>query len=459
MNILVLGAGYVGLVTGTCFAEMGHSITCLDINNEKIEMLKKGKVPIYEPGLEEMVKRNLTSKRLRFTTDYSSSVKSSLICFIAVDTPSREDGSANLDYALTAARQIAAEMEDYRVIVMKSTVPVGTSKLVSQAIQEILDKRGVDIEFDVVSNPEFLKEGDAISDFMKPDRVIIGVENGRVGAIMKELYASFTLSNERILVMDRASAEMTKYAANAMLASRISFMNELSGLCEIHGADINDIRRGIGSDNRIGYKFLYPGVGYGGSCFPKDVKALQNTAKDSGYEVPIIDAIEKVNFRQKRVLGNKIADYFETHGGLSGKTIAILGLSFKPGTDDMREAPSLVLIDQLLKAGASVQLYDPIAMESAKKALKKSSKIKWCESEMDAASDCDAIALVTEWKQFRFLNFAPILEQMKGHAFFDGRNQYSPKEMAKKGFDYISIGQAPAFAATAKVLKLQSASS
>lgn len=455
MNILVLGAGYVGLVTGTCFAEMGHSITCLDINNEKIDMLKKGKVPIYEPGLEEMVKRNLESKRLRFTTDYSSSVKSSLICFIAVDTPSREDGSANLDYALSAARQIAEEMEDYRVIVMKSTVPVGTSKAISQAIQEVLDKRGVDIEFDVVSNPEFLKEGDAISDFMKPDRIIVGVENGRVGAIMKELYASFTLSNERILLMDRASAEMTKYAANAMLASRISFMNELSGLCEIHGADINDIRRGIGSDNRIGYKFLYPGVGYGGSCFPKDVKALQNTAKDSGYEVPIIDAIEKVNHRQKRVLGKKITEYFETRGGLSGKTVGILGLAFKPGTDDMREAPSLVLIDQLLKAGASVQLFDPIAMESAKRNLKKSPKIKWCESEMDAASDCDAIALVTEWKQFRFLNFAPILEQMKGHAFFDGRNQYSPQEMAKKGFDYISIGQAPVYAKTEEP-KLQS---
>lgn len=446
MNILVVGTGYVGLVSGTCFAEMGHRTTCLDINEEKIRQLNCGQIPIYEPGLEELVKRNVQAKRLRFTGNYAEGVSSSLICFIAVDTPPREDGSANLDFVKKAARQIAEEMDDYRVIVMKSTVPVGTSAVIEQCVTETLSKRGVDIEFDVVSNPEFLKEGDAINDFMKPDRIIVGVDNPRVGALMKELYSSFTLNHERLLIMDRPSAEMSKYAANAMLATRISFMNELAGLCEKFGADINHIRKGIGSDHRIGYHFLYPGVGYGGSCFPKDVKALYNTAKHAGYEMPIISAVETVNARQKRVMGEKIEQYFSSRGGLKGKTIGLLGLAFKPGTDDMREAPSLVLIEQLRKAGAHIRVFDPVAMNTAKKNIEDPEALSWCEDEMEVASDADALVLMTEWKQFRFLHFGPILEQMKGHTFFDGRNQYNPQEMAKKGFDYISIGQDPVYA-------------
>lgn len=439
MKILVVGTGYVGLVTGACFAEMGHHVICLDIDEQKIDQLKKGVIPIYEPGLEEIVKRCVKARRLEFTTDYAYAVSSSLICFLAVPTPQGENGSADLSYVVSAASLVAHHMSSYKVVVNKSTVPVGSAALVSEAIEKELKDSSV--EFDVVSNPEFLKEGDAIADFMKPDRIVIGTDNPRVAALMQELYSPFNLSHERILVMDPASAEMTKYAANAMLASRISFMNELAGLCEITGADVTKVRKGIGSDSRIGYSFLYAGVGYGGSCFPKDVKALQALAKSLNYEASLIGAIEDVNERQKEVMGAKISSYFGND--LSKKQIAIWGLSFKPGTDDMREAPSLVLIRYLLERGAIVSLYDPIAMDRAKTLLPKSPQIKWCLDEYECATSSDAICLMTDWKQFRFVDFDRIFHQMEGHAFFDGRNQYTPSEMAARGFDYVGIGQAP----------------
>ncbi len=439
MKILVVGTGYVGLVTGACFAEMGHHVICLDIDKKKIQDLKDGIIPIYEPGLEEIVKRSVLAGRLEFTTDYAYGVRGALFCFLAVPTPEDRNGSADLSYVMQAAAQVAEQMDSYKVIVNKSTVPVGSSRKVAEAIERSLAKPS--IEFDVVSNPEFLKEGDAISDFMKPDRIVIGTDNPRVAALMQELYSPFNLNHERILIMDPASAEMTKYAANAMLASRISFMNELAGLCEKTGADIRRVRKGIGSDTRIGYSFLYAGVGYGGSCFPKDIKALRALAAQHGYEMSLVDAIEKVNARQKLVMGEKISNYFA--GNLSKKRIAIWGLSFKPGTDDMREAPSLVLIRTLLEQGAMLSLYDPVAMQKAKTLLPKSPQIKWCKDEYACAKDSDAIVLLTEWKQFRFVDFDRILQEMQGRAFFDGRNQYTPSEMAARGFDYFGIGQTP----------------
>lgn len=444
MKILVVGTGYVGLVTGACFAEMGHSVICLDIDKEKIQKLKEGLIPIYEPGLQEIVKRNASAGRLDFTTDYAHGVKNSLVCFIAVSTPTREDGGADMSYVEQAAKQIAAELDGYKIIVNKSTVPVGSTQAVSEIIGQELALRGCTYEFDVVSNPEFLKEGDAVNDFMKPDRIVIGTDNPRVAALMEELYAPFNLNHDRILIMDPHSSEMTKYAANAMLAARISFMNEIAGLCERMGADISMVRKGIGSDQRIGYSFLYAGAGYGGSCFPKDVNALRATAREINQPTPLLDAIEDVNVRQKEILGKKIEAYFSDKGGLSGKTVAIWGLSFKPGTDDMREAPSLVLIRHLLKRGAFVRLYDPVAMSQAKTLLKKSPQIMWSRNEFEAAEGADAIALVTEWKQFRFVDFSQVLPKLKGRAFFDGRNQYHPKEMVAKGFNYFSIGQPPA---------------
>lgn len=446
MDLLVIGTGYVGLVTGTCLAEMGHHVTCLDINQEKINTLNTGIIPIYEPGLEEMVKRNVTARRLHFTTHYPEAIASSTVCFIAVDTPIAADGHADLQYVRAVASSIAEHMDGYRIIVNKSTVPVGTAKLVSEIIRDSLDKRGVSYDFDVVSNPEFLKEGNAVQDCMKPDRVIIGTDNDTVAAVMKEIYSPFMLSHERLIIMDIASAEMTKYAANAMLATRISFMNELAGLCELSGADVNKVRKGIGSDKRIGYSFLYPGPGFGGSCLPKDIRALRCYAQELGYETTLIGAVETVNQRQKLLMGQKVASYFSSRQGVQGKTIGILGLSFKPDTDDMREAPSLILIQQLLQAGAILRLYDPVAMENAKKHLPDHPAITWCEDEVDLATGADALVLMTEWKQFRFLDFGLILTKMKGNAFFDSRNQYNAQEMGKKGFDYFSLGCEPVYA-------------
>lgn len=450
MNLLVVGTGYVGLVTGTCFAEMGHRVTCLDINEEKIAQLKKGIIPIYEPGLKEMLQRNTQAGRLHFTTDYQEGVEEALVCFIAVNTPEKASGAADLSYVKSAAVSIAQVMQDYKVIVNKSTVPVGSASMVSQIIAQTLTDRGADLDFDVCSNPEFLKEGDAISDCMKPDRVILGVENTRVGAIMKDLYSGFMLSRERLITMDTASAEMTKYAANAMLATRISFMNELSGLCERTGADINLIRKGIGSDSRIGYSFLYAGAGYGGSCFPKDVKALYHTAQELGHNMPLIQAVERVNHSQKQLLGEKMGAYFSSRGGIKGKSIGILGLAFKPDTDDMREAPALVLIQGLLDKGASVRLYDPISMENAKEKLPPSSAITWCRNEEEVATGAHALVLCTEWKQFRFLDFDTLLQKMVGCGFFDGRNQYSARMMANIGFDYHGIGRRPHMAQSSR---------
>ncbi len=451
MKILVVGTGYVGLVTGTCMAEMGHQVTCLDINHDKIAMLERGEVPIYEPGLNEMIGRNVAAGRLTFTTDYVGSVRDALVCFIAVDTPTGSNGEADLTNVRKVARSLGEQMPDYRIVVNKSTVPVGTAQEVKRIILEALAERKLTCGVDVVANPEFLKEGDAINDCMKPDRVIIGVESKRAEEIMRSLYGAFTLSHDRVICMDIASAELTKYAANAMLATRISFMNELSGLCEEVGADITQIRKGIGSDQRIGWSFLYAGAGFGGSCFPKDIRALQGQANKVEYQMPLIAAVEQVNQRQKQVLGDKIIAYYASRGGLKGKVIGVLGLSFKPNTDDVREAPACVLIEQLLGAGASVRVYDPVAMQNARVAFPFRDQVSWCNSELQVALKADALALITEWKQFRFLDFHKILAAMQGNAFFDGRNQYKPSEMAQHGFDYISIGQPTAFATTAKL--------
>jgi len=440
MHILIVGTGYVGLVTGACFAEMGHHVLCLDIDRNKIEALVRGEIPIFEPGLEELVKRNMHHKRLSFTTDYAKAVAASQVIFIAVPTPSNPDGSCNTSYVENAARQIAEQITDYRILVNKSTVPVGTANRVRNTLLETFSKRNVSIPFDIVSNPEFLKEGAAIQDCLKPDRIVIGADSPKAATVLKEIYAPFTLSHDRILVMDTLSAELTKYAANAMLATRISFMNEIASICKEVGANINEVRKGIGSDSRIGYSFLYPGVGYGGSCFPKDVRALIATAAEVGCEPHLLQAVDNVNERQKKVLGQKIARYFSTRGGLKNKTIALWGLSFKPDTDDMREAPSLTLIHELLSAGCYLRLFDPIAIPNAKKILGNSPAITWCNSEHEASEGAHAIALLTEWKQFRLVDFHPIRAHMQGAAFFDGRNQYKPNDMKLKGFDYIAIG-------------------
>lgn len=439
MKLLVVGTGYVGLVTGTCLAEMGHSVICLDINESKIAGLKKGVVPIYEPGLEAMVNRNAKAGRLQFTTSYPEAVNQAEVVFLAVETPPLEDGSSDLKSLQSALLTLAGLMTKPLVFVNKSTVPVGTCNWAENLIRSALRERGVEIAYDVVSNPEFLKEGDAVQDCLKPDRIVIGARSERAIALMKKIYAPFTVNHDRILVMDPESSEMTKYAANAMLATRISFMNELAGLCEKNGADIGKVRIGIGSDPRIGYNYLYPGLGYGGSCLPKDVASLRSQAKKQGHETPVLEAVEKINSRQKSILSEKMCRYFES---LEGKTIAIFGLTFKPETDDMRYAPSLYLIEQLLEKGAHVRLYDPIAKET----IPESEAVKYCKSELEAATGADAICLVTEWKQFRFLDFGPILEVMKGKGFFDGRNQYNPAEMAERGFDYYSIGRKPALA-------------
>lgn len=440
MNILVIGIGYVGLVTATCLAETGHHVICLDINKEKIKKLNKGIIPIYEPGLAEMLKRNIASERIHFTSNYAEAVPSSSVCFICVDTPVGENGEADLKAVKSVANSIAENTNDYIIIVNKSTVPVGTAHKVKGWVQKTLDERGVDIGFDVVANPEFLKEGNAVFDFMKPDRVIIGVDAHRAIGPMKEIYHPFMLNHDRLIIMDTLSAEMTKYASNAMLAARISFMNEIAGFCEKTGADINKVRKGMGADTRIGYSYLYAGAGYGGSCLPKDTVALRNHAKSLGYRMKMLDAVIGINHDQKYLLPNMIESYYEEMGGVQGKTIAILGLSFKPDTDDMREAPSLVLIQEMLDKGAILKVYDPVAMKNAKTLIPEHSSLTWCEDEYDAATGSDAIALITEWKQFRFLDFTQLIEKMKGTAFFDGRNQYNPHEMTKNGFDYLCIG-------------------
>lgn len=437
MKIAIVGTGYVGLVTGTCFAEIGVDVTCVDTNSEKIEALKKGIIPIYENGLEEMVLRNTKAKRLKFTTSLESCINEVEVVFSAVGTPPDEDGSADLSYVLAVARTIGQKMNKYKLVVTKSTVPVGTAKKVREAIQEELDKRGAKIEFDVASNPEFLKEGNAVNDFMSPDRVVVGVESERAEKIMSKLYKPFLLNNFRVIFMDIPSAEMTKYAANSMLATRISFMNDIANLCELVGADVNMVRSGIGSDTRIGRKFLYPGIGYGGSCFPKDVKALIKTAEQAGYNMRVLTAVEEVNERQKSILFEKLQAQFQ--GDLKGKTIALWGLAFKPETDDMREAPALVLIDELLKAGCNIRAYDPAAVEECKRRV--GDAIYFARDMYDAVLDADALMLVTEWKEFRLPSWAVIRKTMAHQVVLDGRNIYEKKEMEEQGFVYHCIGK------------------
>lgn len=437
MKIAIVGTGYVGLVTGTCFAEIGVDVTCVDTNSEKIETLKKGIIPIYEPGLEEMVLRNTKSKRLRFTTSLESCLNDVEVIFSAVGTPPDEDGSADLSYVLAVAHTIGRNMNKYKLVVTKSTVPVGTAQKVRNAIQEELDRRGVNIEFDVASNPEFLKEGNAISDFMSPDRVVVGVESERAKKLMSKLYKPFLLNNFRVIFMDIPSAEMTKYAANSMLATRISFMNDIANLCELVGADVNMVRSGIGSDTRIGRKFLYPGIGYGGSCFPKDVKALIKTAEQNGYDMRVLRAVEEVNETQKSALFDKLQKLFGND--LQNKTIAIWGLAFKPETDDMREAPVLVLIDKLQQAGCNIRAYDPAAMEECKRRI--GDTIYYARDMYDAVLDADVLMLVTEWKEFRLPSWAVIKKTIAQQIVLDGRNIYEKKEMEEQGFIYHCIGK------------------
>ena len=436
MKIAIVGTGYVGLVTGTCFSEMGVDVTCVDVMAEKIENLKKGVIPIYEPGLEDMVHKNYNAGRLKFTTDLSSVLDDVEVVFSAVGTPPDEDGSADLRYVLEVARTVGQHINKYTLVVTKSTVPVGTARKVKAAIQEELDKRGVSVEFDVASNPEFLKEGNAVDDFMKPDRVVVGVESERARKLMEKLYKPFMMNNYRLIITDVPSAEMIKYAANSMLATRISFMNDIANLCELVGADVNMVRSGIGSDTRIGRKFLYPGIGYGGSCFPKDVKALIKTAEQNGYQMRVLHAVEEVNELQKSILFDKLCKHFNNE--LKGKTIALWGLAFKPETDDMREAPSLVLIDKLLKAGCKVRAYDSAAIDECRRRIGES--IYYAKDMYDAVLDADALILVTEWKEFRLPSWAVIKKTMEKPVVLDGRNIYDKKEMEEQGFTYHCIG-------------------
>lgn len=443
MNIAIVGTGYVGLVSGTCFAEMGINVTCIDIDSKKIQGLKKGIIPIYEPGLEDMILRNVKAERLHFTTKITDILDNVDVVFSAVGTPSGEDGSADLKYVLEVARTIGQHMKKYILLVTKSTVPVGTARLVRHTIQEELDKRGLDIDFDVASNPEFLKEGDAIKDFMSPDRVVVGVESEKAKEMMTKLYRPFLLNNFRVIFMDIPSAEMTKYAANAMLATRISFMNDIANLCELLGADVNMVRKGIGTDVRIGSKFLYAGIGYGGSCFPKDVKALIQTAEQNGYDLKVLKAVEEVNEHQKRILFSKLLKHFGN--AIEGKTIAVWGLSFKPNTDDVREAPSLVLIKKLLKAGCKIRVFDPVAMPEAQKAFERlgfkvDGNICFANDIYDAVLDADALMLVTEWKEFRMPSWGVVRKSMKGKIILDGRNIYDADELTDYGFTYDCIG-------------------
>ena len=443
MDITVVGTGYVGLVTGACFAEMGNTVTCVDIDQAKVDSLKQGQIPIYEPGLEAIVRENHQAGRLRFTTKLSDAMESSNIFFIAVGTPPGEDGSADLQYVLKVAADIGKNLREFGVVVDKSTVPVGTADKVRAAVQSELDARNASIDFDVVSNPEFLKEGAAIDDFMRPDRIVVGVESDKARQIMTELYKPFSRNHDKLMFMGVRDAELTKYAANAMLATKISFMNEMANLAERMNVDIENVRKGIGADSRIGYSFIYPGCGYGGSCFPKDVKALIRMGDEIGFETNILNAVEQRNELQKRQMFEKLCERFGSD--LSGKAVGVWGLSFKPGTDDMREAPSIVLINALIEAGADVQAYDPVAMDEAKhhfdEALFESGRIKLCDHQYDALKDADAMVLVTEWKPFRQPDFNAIKRLLKQPVIIDGRNQYDPEMLIADGFDYSGVGR------------------
>lgn len=436
MNIAIVGTGYVGLVSGACFAEMGIDVTCVDINPEKIRRLLNGEVPIYEPGLDDLVKRNVEANRLHFTTDLTTCLDDVEVVFSAVGTPPDEDGSADLQYVLDVARTFGRNIKKYTILVTKSTVPVGTAKKVKAAIEEELAKRGENIDFEVASNPEFLKEGAAIKDFMSPDRVIVGVENDRAKKVMEQLYRPFLINNFRLYFMDIPSAEMTKYAANAMLATRISFMNDIANLCDLVGANVDMVRKGIGTDSRIGSKFLYPGCGYGGSCFPKDVKALIHTAQEYGYTMGVVEAVEAVNERQKEIVVQKLRNSL---GDFQGKTIALWGLAFKPETDDMREAPALVVIDKLLAEGAQVKVYDPVAMEECRHKI--GDKVIYSKDMYDAVIDADALAILTEWKEFRMPSWSAMHKVMKQPILVDGRNIYDKDEVIAEGFRYSAIGK------------------
>lgn len=439
MKITVFGSGYVGLVTGACLADVGNQVMCMDVDADKIARLQNGIIPIYEPGLEEMVKDNMAAGRLHFTTDVKEAVDFGLFQFIAVGTPPDEDGSADLRYVLAVAKSIAEHMGEYKIVIDKSTVPVGTADKVRQTVDAVLAARGQSIEFDVVSNPEFLKEGSALDDFMKPDRIVIGTDNPRTAELLKALYSPFNRSRERVIIMDIRSAELTKYAANAMLATKISFMNELANLAERLGADIEHVRHGIGSDSRIGYSFIYPGCGYGGSCFPKDVKALERTAKEMGYHAELLSAVENVNDRQKHRLFEKISTHYPQ--GVQGKVFALWGLAFKPNTDDMREAPSRVVLEALLAAGATVKAYDPEAMHEARRIYGDLNGLTYCDKQDDTLDGADALIIVTEWKQFRSPDFDQLSRQLADKAIFDGRNMYEPKIVKQSGLQYYAMGR------------------
>ena len=439
MNITVIGSGYVGLVSGTCFAEMGNTVTCVDIDPVKIEKLNQGIVPIFEPGLETMVLKNVKNKNLSFTTELSEAIQNSEIAFIAVGTPMGDDGSADLQYVLAVAKSLGKSMQKRLIVVDKSTVPIGTADQVKETIQKELELRNSDLEFDVVSNPEFLKEGAAIADFMKPDRVVIGTDSAYAIDKMKQLYHPFCMSHDRFIAMDVRSAEMTKYAANAMLATKISFMNEIANICEKVGADANQVRIGIGSDQRIGYSFIYPGAGYGGSCFPKDVKALKKIAEENGYKANLITSVEDVNDAQKLVIANKIVKRFRED--LTGLTFALWGLAFKPGTDDMREAPAIYVIKELVKRGAKIQAYDPKALNEARYYLKSVENVTYLDSKYDVLKNANALILLTEWKEFRSPDFDEIKNQLIDPIIFDGRNQYNTFDLEEKGFEYFQIGK------------------
>ena len=440
MNIAIVGTGYVGLVSGTCFADTGANVTCIDVDEKKIERLNNGDIPIYEPGLDELVVKNVKAGRLKFSSDLASVLNDQEIVFSAVGTPPDEDGSADLKYVLQVAKTIGENLNRYLVVVTKSTVPVGTARKVRETIQAELDKRGVDIPFDVASNPEFLKEGNAIKDFMSPDRVVVGVESEKAMKTLTKLYKPFLINNFRVIFMDIPSAEMTKYAANSMLATRISFMNDIANLCELVGADVNMVRQGIGADTRIGRKFLYAGCGYGGSCFPKDVKALIKTADKAGYSMEVLKAVERVNERQKHVLFEKLVKAYDGADNLKGKTIALWGLSFKPETDDMRESTALVIIDSLLKAGCNIRAYDPVAMDECKRRL-PDAPITYCRDMYDAVLDADAMLLLTEWKEFRLPTWAVIRKEMVRPLVIDGRNIFDIEELEENGFEYHCIGK------------------